>query len=49
LIRPVYIIYNADCRKLDEWKILMADDLSSQIWFDSSENSEENENEADSE
>lgn len=34
-------MYNSDYRKLDEWKLLMTDDLSSQIWFDSSEDSEE--------
>jgi len=49
LIHLICIIYNADCRKLDEWKTLMADDLSSQTWFESSENSEENETEDDSE
>ncbi|XP_039314143.1 kelch domain-containing protein 4 isoform X2 [Solenopsis invicta] len=37
--------YSLDCRKLDEWKTLMVDDLSSQTWFDSSESSEEDENE----
>ncbi|XP_011706624.1 PREDICTED: kelch domain-containing protein 4 isoform X2 [Wasmannia auropunctata] len=41
--------YNLDCRKLDEWKTLIADDLSSQTWFESSENSEEDENEDNSE
>lgn len=42
-------VYNADCRRLDEWKTLIADDLSSQTWFDSSESSEENESGNDSE
>lgn len=32
-----------DCRKLDEWKILRLDDLSSQTWFDSSEENEDEE------
>ncbi|XP_024887164.1 kelch domain-containing protein 4 isoform X1 [Temnothorax curvispinosus] len=41
--------YSLDCRRLDEWKTLIADDLSSQTWFDSSESSEDNENEDDSE
>lgn len=30
-----------DCRKLDEWKTLRLDDLSSQTWFDSSEENED--------
>ncbi|XP_012215600.1 kelch domain-containing protein 4 [Linepithema humile] len=33
--------YSMDCRKLDEWKTLIADDLFSQEWFDSSDDSEE--------
>ncbi|TGZ54805.1 Kelch domain-containing protein [Temnothorax longispinosus] len=41
--------YSLDCRRLDEWKTLIADDLSSQTWFDSSESSEDNENEDNSE
>ncbi|KAL0115556.1 hypothetical protein PUN28_010819 [Cardiocondyla obscurior] len=41
--------YTLDCRKLDEWKVLIADDLSLQTWFDSSESSEENECDDDSE
>ncbi|XP_011636186.2 LOW QUALITY PROTEIN: kelch domain-containing protein 4 [Pogonomyrmex barbatus] len=41
--------YSLDCRKLDEWKILIANDLSSQTWFDSSESSDEDESEDDSE
>jgi hypothetical protein len=31
-----------DYRKLDDWKTLMTDDLSTQTWFDSSEDSSEN-------
>jgi len=41
--------YSLDCRKLDEWKTLIADDVSSQTWFESSESSEEGENKDDSE
>lgn len=37
--------YSLDCRKLDEWKILMADDLFSQEWLDSSDDSEDKEDE----
>ncbi|GAB1862226.1 Kelch domain-containing protein 4 isoform X1 [Camponotus japonicus] len=33
--------YSLDCRKLDEWKTLRLDDLSSQTWFDSSEENED--------
>jgi len=38
----IYIFIYLDYRKLDEWKTLMTDDLSTQIWFDSSEDSSEN-------
>lgn len=38
----IYVCY-IDCRKLDEWKILRLDDLSSQTWFDSSEENEDEE------
>ncbi|XP_050448793.1 kelch domain-containing protein 4-like isoform X3 [Cataglyphis hispanica] len=41
--------YSLDCRKLDEWKILRLDDLSSQTWFDSSEDNEDEGNEEDEE
>lgn len=34
--------YSLDCRKLDKWNILMADDLS-QTWFESSDDSEDSE------
>ncbi|XP_031828321.2 kelch domain-containing protein 4 isoform X1 [Nomia melanderi] len=33
--------YTLDCRKLDEWRTIIADDLSSQVWFDSSSSSSE--------
>lgn len=32
-----------DCRKLDEWKTILEDDLSSQTWYDSSDSSTDNE------
>ncbi|XP_076649056.1 kelch domain-containing protein 4 [Halictus rubicundus] len=35
--------YSLDCRKLDEWRTIIADDLSSQTWFDSSSSSSEEE------
>ncbi|XP_076286943.1 kelch domain-containing protein 4 [Lasioglossum baleicum] len=36
--------YSLDCRKLDEWRTIIKDDLSSQTWFDSSSSSSEDEN-----
>lgn len=42
-----YIILT-DCRKLDEWKTILADDLSSQTWFESSSSSSEAESTDDS-
>ncbi|XP_011340545.1 kelch domain-containing protein 4 isoform X2 [Ooceraea biroi] len=42
-------IVEEDYRKLDEWKTLMADDLSSQTWFDSSEDSEDSEEDSEEE
>ncbi|XP_076248349.1 kelch domain-containing protein 4 [Calliopsis andreniformis] len=35
--------YSLDCRKLDEWKTIIADDISSQTWFESSSSSSEDE------
>lgn len=37
-------LYSLDCRKLDEWKTIIADDLSSQTWFESSSSSSDDEN-----
>ncbi|XP_054013467.1 kelch domain-containing protein 4-like isoform X1 [Hylaeus anthracinus] len=37
-------LYSLDCRKLDEWRTIIADDLSSQTWFESSSSSSEDEN-----
>lgn len=31
--------YSLDCRKLDEWRTILKDDLSSQTWYDSSDSS----------
>ncbi|XP_043248419.1 kelch domain-containing protein 4-like [Colletes gigas] len=36
-------LYSLDCRKLDEWRTIIEDDLSSQTWFESSSSSSENE------
>ena len=37
-----------DCRKLDEWRTILRDDLSSQTWYDSSDSSTDNEDTDDS-
>ena len=37
-----------DCRKLDEWKTVIADDLASQTWFESSSSSSNDEDSDDS-
>lgn len=38
--------YSLDHRKLQEWKTLLADDLASQTWFDSSSDTEEDDNDS---
>lgn len=40
--------YSLDCRKLDEWRTILRDDLSSQTWYDSSDSSTDNEDTDDS-
>ena len=41
-------LYSLDCRKLDEWKTVIADDLASQTWFESSSSSSNDEDSDDS-
>ncbi|XP_003396468.1 kelch domain-containing protein 4 isoform X1 [Bombus terrestris] len=40
--------YSLDYRKLDEWNTILRDDLSSQIWYDSSDSSSDSEHTDDS-
>ncbi|CAK9802613.1 Kelch domain-containing protein 4 [Anthophora plagiata] len=40
--------YSLDCRKLDEWKTILTDDISSQTWYDSSNSSSDTDNTDDS-
>lgn len=40
-------LYSLDTRKLDEWKTIIADDLSSQTWFESDSSSSEDESDED--
>ncbi|OAD59620.1 Kelch domain-containing protein 4 [Eufriesea mexicana] len=40
--------YSLDCRKLDEWRIILKDDTSSHIWFDSSDSNSDSEHTDDS-
>ncbi|KOC61526.1 Kelch domain-containing protein 4 [Habropoda laboriosa] len=40
--------YSLDCRKLDEWKTILTDDLSLQTWYDSSNSSSDSEHTDDS-
>lgn len=39
----LYLVIFIDYRKLDEWKTILEDDLSSQTWYDSSDSSTDNE------
>ncbi|CAL7933535.1 unnamed protein product [Xylocopa violacea] len=40
--------YSLDCHKLDEWRTILKDDLSSQTWYDSSDSSSNSEHSDDS-
>lgn len=49
-MQTIYFIclLHADCKKLDEWKTLLVDDLASQKWYESSSDSEESDSEEES-
>lgn len=38
-IKYVYILFCLDYRKLEEWRTIIADDLTSLTWYDSSDSS----------